>query len=581
MVMASSSTSLLSLLLQSNRICALDHALGASLKRLRPDTSEIACALVAITSYAHSLGHSVLPLSNIALLWSDKPEFDLPSNQDLHSALADSAWLTDQHSGVIIVTENGLALRRYWNYEHAIAERIKHYLQQTPLHMHADVEAYWQTLFSDQTETAQAIAVKRSYENRFFVLTGGPGTGKTTVVGKLLALLCFSAAHTQQAAPRIALAAPTGKAAMRMTEALRTSILQLVQQQLLSQEQHDALSLHATTLHRLLGYQPNSIHFLHNEQLPLPIDVLVIDEASMIDIALLSKTLDALPENARIIIIGDSAQLPPIEIGHPLHAMHSAFTGTESLVQKNMHVHLDYAHRQRDAMEIFQAAAMIKDGNAQGFMAYCLQQAQARIEWSSDQLQLDTVLLDQAVALFRAMAASQTLEIAFSLGKQFRVLCASRDDAFGIQHINHYIKEQLRAGNQSLFFKGQCLMITANHPREQLYNGDLGICWPDDKGHLKAWFETADGMKAWHLSALPAHEDAFAITIHKAQGSEFDHILLLLPNAEHRVLSRELLYTGITRARHRVQLWASAASIEVAIATPTNRWTQLASMIKN
>jgi exodeoxyribonuclease V alpha subunit len=579
--MVSASTPLLTLLLQSNRIRALDHALGASLKRLRPDTSEVACALVAITSYAHSLGHSVLPLSNIALLWPDKPPFDLLGDQNLHSALAESAWLTDLHAGVLIATENGLALRRYWNYERAIAERIKRYLQQASLHMHADVEAYWQTLFSSDTETAQALAVKCSYENRFFILTGGPGTGKTTVVGKLLALLCFSAAHDQLPAPRIALAAPTGKAAMRMTEALRASIRQLVQQQLLSQEQQDALSLHASTLHRMLGYQPNSIHFQHNDKYLLPTDVLVIDEASMIDIALFSKTLDALPENARIIVIGDSAQLPSIEIGHPLHAMHSAFISADSLVQKNMHVHLDYAHRQRDAMEIFQAAALIKDGDAHGFMTYCQQPAQTRIEWSSDEIQLDTVLLDQAVALFRAMASSQTLQIAFSLSKQFRVLCASRDDAFGIQAVNHYIKQQLRAGKQNPFFKGHCLMITANHPREQLYNGDLGICWPDDSGQLRAWFETADGMKAWHLSALPAHEDAFAITIHKAQGSEFNRILLLLPSAEHRVLSRELLYTGITRARHHVQLWASAASIEAAIANPTNRWTQLASMLKN
>jgi exodeoxyribonuclease V alpha subunit len=579
--MVSANTSLLSQLLQSNRIRALDHALGASLKRLRPDTSDVACALVAITSYAHSLGHSVLPLSSIALLWPDKPEFDQLQHLELHSTLAGSSWLTDQNVGVLVVTKNGLALRRYWNYERIVAERLHNYLQQTPLNMHADIKTYWQKLFSDQTETAQALAVKCSYENRFFLLTGGPGTGKTTVVGKLLALLHFSAAHDQLPSPRIALAAPTGKAAMRMSEALRASMLQLMQQQLLSREQYNALSLQASTLHRLLGYQPNSSSFQYNQKHLLPIDVLVIDEASMVDIALLSKTLDALPENARIVIIGDSAQLPSIEAGHALHAMHAAFSSAQFLAKKNRHIHLDYAYRQRDAMEIFHAAALIKSGDAQGFMAFCQLQLPTRIEWLSEQVQLDTILLHQAVALFRAVAASRTLESAFALSKQFRVLCASRDDAFGVLAVNHYIKQQLRAGSQNSFFKGQCLMITANHPRELLYNGDLGICWPDENGHLKAWFETAEGIKDWHLSALPAHEDAFAITIHKAQGSEFDHILLLLPSAEHRVLSRELLYTGLTRARQRVQLWASAASIAAAIATPTNRWTQLAAMIKN
>jgi exodeoxyribonuclease V alpha subunit len=581
-MIAAASTPLFTYWLQANKIRALDHALAASLKRLRPDTSDAVCAIVAAVSYAHSLGHTALPLSQLEHLWQEKyisePEYALPDGQYFQEALQQSSWLmAKDHAGILNFTHGVVSLRRYWQYEQDIATALMDHLSRTVLPMSDQLEKYWQQLFANDTGSAQALAAKRSYENPCLLLTGSPGTGKTTALGKILALLSFKTSADVATMPRIALAAPTGKAAMRMSEALRHSVQGLQQQNLLSREQANALSLQATTLHRLLGYQMASVQFQHNQQHLLPIDILVLDEASMIDVPLFSKTLNALPPHARLILIGDVAQLPPVELGQALFDIHDAFSTQDSL--KSCHVNLDYVYRQREALDISQAATLVREGKTQAFIEHC--QQNSGIEWHPEETSFETTLASQALHQFQAIQHASDLEIAFVLSKKFRILCASRDDAFGVVAVNHMLSNRLNMGTSSAYFKGQCLMITANHPREQLYNGDLGLCWPDANGALRVWFEGAEGLKSWHPQALPAHEDAFAITIHKAQGSEFDKILLILPEADHPVLTRELLYTGLTRARRQLYLWATRTALETAINAPTKRWTQLASMIKS
>jgi exodeoxyribonuclease V alpha subunit len=584
--MIATSTSLLAYLLQTNKIRALDHALAASLKRLRPDTSDAVCAVVAAVSYAHSLGHTALPLSQLEHLWQEKyisePEYALPDAEYFQAALQQSSWLmAEDHAGILNLDHGVVSLRRYWQYEHDIAMVLIERLSRATLPMSDELEKYWQQLFADDLRNAQALAARRSYENPCLLLTGSPGTGKTTALGKILALLSFKTSDDMAAMPRIALAAPTGKAAMRISEALRHSVQSLQQQKLLSREQANALSLQATTLHRLLGYQMASVQFQHNQQHLLPIDILVLDEASMIDVPLFSKTLNALPPHARLIMVGDVAQLPSVELGQVLHDIHDAFSTRDRL--KPYHVNLDYVYRQREALDISQAATFVREGKTQAFIEHCqqTQQLNSCIEWNPEEASFETVLVSQALHQFQAIQLANDLKTAFALSKKFRILCASRDDAFGMVAVNRLLSNRLNMGLSSAYFKGQCLMITANHPREQLYNGDLGLCWPDANGALRIWFEGAEALKSWHPQALPAHEDAFAITIHKAQGSEFDKILLVLPEAEHPVLTRELLYTGLTRARSQLYLWATRAALEAAINTPTQRWTQLASMLKS
>ena len=163
-----------------------------------------------------------------------------------------------------------------------------------------------------------------------------------------------------------------------------------------------------------------------------------------------------------------------------------------------------------------------------------------------------------------------------TMSKQFRVLCAARETSAGSIAINRFISERLRKKADSVFYSGRLCLVSENTIREQLFNGDIGLCWPDAQGIMRIWVDTTSGLKAWHPANFPAHEDAFAITVHKAQGSEFDKVLLVLPEAGHRVLSRELLYTGLTRARREIDLCSSQASLLAAIARQNLRWGRLA-----
>jgi exodeoxyribonuclease V alpha subunit len=575
--------SLLTQWLQQNRIRAIDHALGSSLQRLDAQTSDAIAACVAATSYAHSLGHTCLSIDQLQALWHelDTTQSDFLTKTEMHAALLSSPWRTREgRSGVFVLDENTVALQRYWHYEQAIADAIVKKTAPPPVKMQAALEDYWQRLFPQNADAMQALAAKRSYENRFLLLSGGPGTGKTSVLGKLLAMLCFQAALDRKSMPRIALAAPTGKAAMRMSEALRASVQQMQRDSVLSDAQYQALMLRASTLHRLLGYQANSVQFEHHQHHQLPIDLLVIDEASMLDVPLLYKTLHALPVEAKLILIGDVAQLPSVEIGQAFRDIHAMFSNTNALMSH--HVNLERVYRQHKASGIAQAANYVRDGDSASFIAHCRSaSSDDGMQWHDEQLPIETILREQALPYFENILQASSIESAFAISKQFRILCASRDDHFGVLAVNRFIVNAFKPKNSGRFFKGQCLMITANQPRESLFNGDLGLCWPDAEGALRVWFETTDGLHNFHPLALPAHEDAYAITIHKAQGSEFDDILLVLPDAEHRVLTRELLYTGLTRAKQHVYLCASTQALETAIHAPTLRWTNLARMIKN
>jgi exodeoxyribonuclease V alpha subunit len=577
------SPSLLTQWLQQNRIRAVDHALGSSLQRLDAQTSDVVAACVAATSYAHSLGHTCLSIDQLQALWlrPDATNADSSTDAEVYTALLNSSWRArDAGSGVFVLDENAIALQRYWHYEKAIADAIVKKTLPPPIKMQAALEDYWQQLFPQNADAKQALAAKRSYENRFLLLSGGPGTGKTSVLGKLLAMLCFQAALDQKPMPRIALAAPTGKAAMRMSEALRACVQQMQHDGVLSDAQYQALMLRASTLHRLLGYQPNSVQFEHHQHHQLPIDLLVIDEASMIDVPLLHKTLQALPDEAKLILIGDVAQLPSVEIGQAFRDIHAVFSDTDALMSH--HVNLERVYRQHKASGIAQAANSVRDGDSASFIVYCRRaSSDDGIQWHDEQRPMETILREQALPYFENVLQASSIESAFAISKKFRILCASRDDHFGVLAVNRFLVNALKPKSSARFFKGQCLMITANQPRESLFNGDLGLCWPDAEGALRVWFETTDGLQSFHPLALPAHEDAYAITIHKAQGSEFDDILLILPDAEHRVLTRELLYTGLTRAKQHVYVCASTQALETAIHAPTLRWTNLVRMIKN
>ena len=568
------SSALLFSLLKSQHIRDVDHALAMSLQRLDSQTSSLVAVAAALVSKAHSLGHSCLPLDKLSELLreaSNTPAPDLPTVEEFIEALRVSSWLTNDpaQNAVLVLEENTIALKRYRDYEDRLARVLSERLAAVAEPISLSVKNFHAQLFSDDLPSAQALAAMRACESRLFLLTGGPGTGKTATIGRLLQLLKYQANEKNESF-RIALAAPTGKAATRLSESLQLALTQLPAALLMDTEHGEA-----TTLHRLLGSKPNSVQFRHNAAQPLPVDVLIVDEASMIDLPLMCKLLEALPRQARLILVGDPDQLPSVETGNVLRACCDAIALRSDNAQHR--VHLDRVYRQVADSDISSAAQDVLSGKGEHFIQGLMQNRYRGLHWrESSGPALEKIIQQQAVAHFQKIQQCGSLQQALILSKQFRVLCAARETSAGSIAINRFISERLRKKADSVFYTGRLCLVTENTVREQLFNGDIGICWPDAEGILRIWVDTTSGLKTWHPANFPAHEDAFAITVHKAQGSEFDKVLLVLPEAGHRVLSRELLYTGLTRARSEIGLCSSQASLLAAIARQNLRWGRLA-----
>jgi len=450
----------------------------------------------------------------------------------------------------------------------------------------------------------QRDAVARVPGRRLFVLTGGPGTGKTTTVLRMLALLQKRAAEPLT----IAVAAPTGKAAQRLVQSLRAGKERL-RADGLPREWDGALARipdgEALTVHRLLGYQPHRNGFARNARNRLAADVVVIDEASMLDLAMLRRVLDALRSEALLILVGDADQLTSIATGSVLRdVVASLERGAPELVR------LETSFRAVPALTAISRA--VRDGDSEGlraaFEAAGTRAARHRVDDTVklrarlDRWAHELAALELRPALETIPAAAtpgERMEIEQRSGEraatalrtlaQRQLLCALREDAFGALAANARIEAQLKRAwkvePERAWYPGRAVLVTRNDYAAGLFNGDVGIVLADADGNSNVWFETTgeDGrarMRAYAPAALPAHEGAFAITIHKSQGSEYAHVAVLLPpGADSPILSRQLLYTGVSRARTALELWASDAALEVSLERPIERVGSLATQL--
>ena len=453
----------------------------------------------------------------------------------------------------------------------------------------------------------QARAAATALRHNLLLVTGGPGTGKTTTITRLLVLLAAQARAENQAPPRIALAAPTGRAAERMAESLRHAVQKLAAAGI-DESLCEQLPTTGTTLHRLLGVIPDSPRFRHHADNPLPYDVIVVDEASMIDLPLMTKLVEAIAPGTRLVLLGDPDQLPSVEAGDVLSAiLRAAGDGqrtaaldaealrpllgdlpaeaveTKPAAFAGARVQLQRGYRQSEALQLAPLASAMRDGDAVQALQLLRDGQLTGVhfhEGDVDPLQAWREPLQQ---YWRALADAPSPAEALALAGRMRLLTAVREGPQGARGLNARI-EDLLAGNRGRgsgpgWFHGRLLIIGENSYRHRLFNGDVGICLNDGDGRgVSAWFPGDDPSRprAFHPAALPLHESAFAMTVHKAQGSEFDQVWLQLPRRDNRVLSRELLYTGITRARNGVHLAGSAEVIEAALARHASRWSGLA-----
>lgn len=489
----------------------------------------------------------------------------------------------------------------------------------------ADTEADLDTLFHGirgEEVSQQRNAVRSVVGRRLFVLTGGPGTGKTTTVLRMLLMLQRQATEPLT----IQIAAPTGKAAQRLVQSLREGKRNL--------RNHPSTPLprdwyalldkipdtDALTLHRLLGFQPWRNAFRRSARDPITADVVVVDEASMVDLAMLHALLAAVRPGAALVLVGDADQLTSVATGSVLMdlvtAMESEAAGDlvrlkHSFRAEQYLVAINEAVRAGDATALDAAISAAGDNAVQRRIEDANQLGAQLAHWAKQLAAIDGLRpilpplpstdppQTQAESstppgdtLHEAndVAATRTglVRAALAALAQRQLLCALRETAFGTVAINDVLERLLRkawdVADNAEWYPGRAILITRNDYTAGLFNGDIGLCLADHNGNLRVWFEAAedDGertsatsgitMRSFTPNSLPLHEPAFAITIHKSQGSEYQRAAVLLPpDADNRILSRQLLYTGLSRAKTGVELWATDAAIVAAVTTPVAR----------
>jgi exodeoxyribonuclease V alpha subunit len=528
--------------------------------------------------------------------------FSAVTKADQSSQVQRQQWMCDH---LDVVNSNSLD----WE---AIDKVITHANKVTDLEALNDLVP--QSACLNWQKVAAAVALTR----RFAVISGGPGTGKTTTVTKLLAALVQQGSDIGEV-PTIKLVAPTGKAAARLTESIGKAVDALP----VEPEIRARIPTESSTIHRLLGAIPGRAEFRHHSDNPLHLDILVVDEASMVDLSMMHKLVQALPPQARLILLGDKDQLASVEAGAVLgdicdfsdqhmsatqSQQISALTGF-SVIAKHVSTQ---APAIVDCLCMLQKSYRFDARSGIGQLAKAInsgQPIQVEKVWNQGFKDIAHHDLDKAVyqtmlnmaakgydsylqAVTRPLDHDETPSLkarqVLKLFSQCRLLCAIREGDFGVTGLNTRIEQLLRKkgklpATDELWYPGRPVMVTRNDHSLGLYNGDIGVCMLDESEEtprLRVYFELPDGtVKGALPSRVPEHETAYAMTIHKSQGSEFEHTIMVLPPNYRPILTRELIYTGITRAKKQLDLFGDRAVMSRGVKVKTLRASGLASRL--
>jgi exodeoxyribonuclease V alpha subunit len=416
-----------------------------------------------------------------------------------------------------------------------------------------------------EPDSAQRRAAELGLRRALALVTGGPGTGKTATAARLIALLA-----NREPGIRVALAAPTGKAAARLGEAIAQAAKALAGPLASVRPRLDRVAFQARTLHRLLGWHPRTDRCRFHAGNPLPYDVVVVDEASMLDLALWDRLLSALGRGTRLVVLGDHRQLESVQPGRVLAEMIVAATGTADgrtagpLI--DCHVELDHNYRFASHPGISRLAAAIRNYDGETALQTLSNEDYREELFHYSSARVDDAL-EQVWPQVMTVVRASTPDEALAALARVRILCALRRGSYGVEGVNARVESRLRREDLPAgeWAHGRPVLVTANDPHSGLFNGDVGVLLNREDGRgITAWFPGLQEPRSVPLAALPSHDTAWAMTVHRSQGSEFDSVLLVLPPQEHELAGPELLYTGVTRARARILLAADEGALRAA-----------------
>ncbi len=609
----------------------IDYFLTETLEREYKESTPELLLAAALASHNMTETHVCIDIDKLAgKKWPEKDTEKVDTNeQDLYQvALPDEdTWkekletstLCNNSKSPLVLDGNRLYLRRYFRYEQTVANKLLALAspdRNTTSNLSTNDRDKLLNILFDDKSTIQKEAAKLILSNQLLIISGGPGTGKTYMLSRLIAMLVAAAEVTNENID-IRMAAPTGKAAMRMQESIRNAkgdikrTLKKIEQSdnviNILKDEIDNIPENACTIHRLLGTQIGSPYFKYNADNPLPTDILIIDEASMIDLPMMAKILNALQSDTKLILLGDMHQLSSVDPGYVLGDIcKAAEENKDSNLGKSI-VELIFSHRfdadspigqlstalhhagkEIDDLDGEQAWQKLKELDGQKTEGF-------KVNWHETPKNLresngspNKDFRSEVLKNYKEFLNSTTPEEAFKALNKFRVFSPLRQGPHGLLTINKLIEDTLSLKNMRItnrdfkplnttgeFYDHRVIMVNTNNYGLQLFNGDMGIVLPEDtngsqldtdsyKSQNVIWFETTDeatgkkGFRSFPCNMIPPHETAFAMTIHKSQGSQYENIMIIMPERDNeKLFTKELLYTAITRAEKEVSLWCN------------------------
>ena len=589
---------------------ALDIQFARFISRLaNQDSQELALAAMLVSNRVQA-GHICLNLAQLAgnsISVADDDKIILPELIEWLTALESSSVVgkPGEYKPLILDNHSRLYLYRYWNYEKLLGDSL---VSRAALEcnnidrqlLREGLKRLFPPITDSDTDWQKAAAFI-ALTRKFCVISGGPGTGKTATVAKIMALLL-----EQDQSLRFTLTAPTGKAAVRLQESIREIKPALDCRDSI----RNLITDSAATIHRLLKTMPDSPYFKYNRDNPLPADVVIVDEASMVDLALMAKLVSAIQPQSRLILLGDKDQLSSVEAGAVLndicgadrkygysarfHEFYHEITGerlndtvddASDSPLRNCIVRLQKNYRFGSQSGIGAVSQIINTGQSLKAWAILRNDEFGDIKQfpSPGSKNIAMALKNRIIDGFEAyLTASEPGEVLDMFG-EFRILCAIREGPYGVAATNSYIEQILRSARlietKSAWYTGRPVMVTCNDYGLDLYNGDIGLVLPDPEAdnEPRVYFRAPDGaLRKLSPIRLPEHETVFAMTVHKSQGSEYAKVILILPEKDSPVVTRELIYTGLTRAKKSAEIWCNENIFRAGLARKTIRSSGLA-----